>query len=900
MSSSPNELEDLVVLELMDPSGVDEKFSDEGIIISTMHVYNWDIPMILSHRIALLQAFTGVLLFSWSTQRKLQGIKSSPHLNLLEHRINSQYSAVYLWWSTKNHTSKFSSSIGGLFFGVDNVLLECETWFQQLSRACGHFRHQISLVAVIDIWNFGVEHGVISILGTCNDYLAQNFAWAVSSCSFVDIPFALLCSAVEHSDLTLERVSGKVREECRKSCGKVRICLLPLELATGIRRRFPDFADEIIRKVTTAILFLGILPNNLDSTQEENILHNLIKLDNFRRDYSDIMEKVKFLSFKSITEVDVSNCPQLRFASVLMWLNVAFPSLKILKACHYFSITYENLHFLLHKCPLIDEVDLSVDVSPVSSAKVTVLSLHAETYQLADEMRYRNLNQKLNLLNIGEVISTKPLLANISKLTLEGRADIDDLMLIKISSMVPSLTHLNIKGCALLTDLGISKLLNKCMNVRSFISSYTAFGRNSVLVLCSNNTLSDGFDGTHVNSSSMASKLQQLQIDGCKDVDKNSLLQLLSQICMMKVLHLKETLLDDDALFRLASHSLEALDVSDTLVSMQALNHAIKKNPEMRFLRATGCHKLRELDYDGLTYSLGMGLEDLIDKLGKRCILEELALGWGLSLQPLEKLAPALSRLKAISVGLGAEVDHCLLCLIPEICPLLESVVLRFQVISDDVIRSTLASLEHLQSLWLSCCLGNLTSLSFRIPKRNLRTLKLEWVTPWMTNDDLAILAQNCANLQELLLSGCKLLDSGSQEIISTGWPGLKYIHLEECGKLTSNGVPFLLKCMAIEDLLLRHNGKGLARNFILDAASKLPLLRKLSLDLCDAIEGGFDSPSLSAKFYLSTLMICRCKHRSCAFQHEALGEFKPVHKNTIILEWTSNELRTTVVKERL
>ncbi|KAG0494161.1 hypothetical protein HPP92_005155 [Vanilla planifolia] len=380
---------------------------------------------------------------------------------------------------------------------------------------------------------------------------------------------------------------------------RVRICLLPLELATGIRRRFPDFAAEIIRKVflltsnypaslfhvleedgfcknikirlteyskvTTAILFLGILPNNLDSTQEENILHNLIKLDNFRRDYSDIMEKVKFLSFKSITEVDISNCPQLRFASVLMWLNVAFPSLKILKACHYFSITYENLHFLLHKCPLIDEVDLSVDVSPVSYAKVTVLSLHAEKYLLADEMRYRNLNQKLNLLNIGEVISTKPLLANISKLTLEGRADIDDLMLIKISSMVPSLTHLNIKGCALLTDLGISKLLNKCMNVRSFISSYTAFGRNSVLVLCSNNTLSDGFDGTHVNSSTMASKLQQLQIDGCKDVDKNSLLQLLSQICMMKVLHLKETLLDDDALFRLASHSLEALDVSDTL-----------------------------------------------------------------------------------------------------------------------------------------------------------------------------------------------------------------------------------------------------------------------------------------------------------------------------------------------
>ncbi|KAG0494159.1 hypothetical protein HPP92_005153 [Vanilla planifolia] len=125
--------------------------------------------------------------------------------------------------------------------------------------------------------------------------------------------------------------------------------------------------------------------------------------------------------------------------------------------------------------------------------------------------------------------------------------------------------------------------------------------------------------------------------------------------------------------------------------------------------------------------------------------------------------------------------------------------------------------------------------------------------------------------------------------------------------------------------------GKGLARNFILDAASKLPLLRKLSLDLCDAIEGGFDSPSVwhyhltfisinqltitfdSWNIYTTLCSVSALRKilfeysndlsmqtSGCAFQHEALGEFKPVHKNTIILEWTSNELRTTVVKERL
>lgn len=43
----------------------------------------------------------------------------------------------------------------------------------------------------------------------------------------------------------------------------------------------------------------------------------------------------------------------------------------------------------------------------------------------------------------------------------------------------------------------------------------------------------------------------------------------------------------------------------------------------------------------------------------------------------------------------------------------------------------------------------------------NLRKLRLERVTPWMTNDELAILTQNCVNLVELSLLGCRLLNSG-------------------------------------------------------------------------------------------------------------------------------------------
>ncbi|KAH9322450.1 hypothetical protein KI387_017089, partial [Taxus chinensis] len=64
-----------------------------------------------------------------------------------------------------------------------------------------------------------------------------------------------------------------------------------------------------------------------------------------------------------------------------------------------------------------------------------------------------------------------------------------------------------------------------------------------------------------------------------------------------------------------------------------------------------------------------------------------------------------------------------------------------------------------------------------------------------------------------------------------------------DCSKVTASGVSYLLECKSVEDLLLRHNGSGIQKNFVLIAALKLPLLRTLSLDLCDACESGFDTP---------------------------------------------------------
>lgn len=95
---------------------------------------------------------------------------------------------------------------------------------------------------------------------------------------------------------------------------------------------------------------------------------------------------------------------------------------------------------------------------------------------------------------------------------------LSDLDLLSISSLFGSLCYLNIKGCALVTDIGISKLLCKCPNIKSLILSYTSFGRNSVLALCSDNMTSavSSGDCDHRKSGTMAYHLHQLQINGCK------------------------------------------------------------------------------------------------------------------------------------------------------------------------------------------------------------------------------------------------------------------------------------------------------------------------------------------------------------------------------------------------
>ncbi|MCL7039154.1 hypothetical protein MKW94_017492, partial [Papaver nudicaule] len=754
----------------------------------------------------------------------------------------------------------------------------------------------------------------------CAGYLARNFV-----VHFVIYIYSEKCLAeailvwIESSQARGQYSDSNIEENHLEILQKVRVTLLPLDFAAGKRRnsyfsklaeecissifsiikdsstrhafkdaelyniriRLTEYAEKIVLsgclQITLASLLLSVLPSlcNMDPLIRKKYEASIADLDNLHRNPYRI-SNFPILPFIAVKEVDISKCPRLHLEAVIKCFSKSFPSLRRLNASHCFQFRMLTLFDLVENCPLIEEVDLTADISP---AIPTLVSMASSTTDAYHDSYVASYFKKGGLL--------------LSKLTLEGRNDIIDLGLQNISAFSLSLSSLNLKGCTSITDLAISRLISQCANLQSLNVSDTYFGRRSVLVLISDfPRLKDFADvyHEHKHSSSLAFRLQELNIEGCTSVDATSLTQLMCSTYLLKSLNLRKTSLVGNALNNFLGSSLKSLDVSDTMVCGVSLTLIVQRNPDLKVLKARGCWKLCQQE----------GGDQLYMELKRNCLLE-VAFGWGFSFNSVENLGDAIKSLKTITIGLGASLGEYGLKLLPKLCPLLESVVLNFQVISDSVVINLLESLRFLQVLGLCYCLGDLSSVIFSCSVPNLKVLKLERVIPRMTNEDLVNLTKNCKNLVELSLSGCALLNSDSQHIISCGWPGLISIHLEECGSVTSNGVSSFYDCKALEDLLLRHNGCGLQSNFIYEASTKMPMLRKVALDLCDANEGCFDTPSYSERSFLSIIKIARCKPQSCSFNLLHLESCKKlVHKESIILEFSVNGLRTTTLKERV
>lgn len=575
----------------------------------------------------------------------------------------------------------------------------------------------------------------------CTSYLARNFKWAMSYNSFQDVPYQLLHSCLHHPELTIDSeqcLCGAIllwlaanfqQSGCLKIIEDgyigmllpIRSYILPLGFLAGKRRCrfFAKFAEESIdailgltghpsvsirnicgdgdfsymqirltehtKKVDLSgcpqirpILFLSLLPSLYckNILQRKNVEQPLLDLQYLNAD------QLPTLTFEAVEEVDISNCPMLDLDHALKCLCKSFPSLRKLKAAHYVNFGTEKLIRLLESCPRLCNIDLTVDISPLIPAKVSIISLSPAPAPL----RSREFsNDDRCPWDTSLNYTSRPQLSNITRLTLEGRTDIFDSDLRNIAELCASICYLNLNGCTSVTDDGIAFVILKCNLLQSILACDTCFGQKSVLALCSGMpSLEDhGEPQFRKPLQSLAYKFHTLHIGGCMGVSEASLSELLSQIVMIRSVSLRETQLVDDALCRFPGCSLEMLDISETKVSGVAVAHLVHQNPGLKCLKARGCRhlspnltKIEGREHHTLSYTSA----ELHCELGKSCQLEEIAVGWGFSLFSLEALKPAIGSLRTLVVGLGGSLGHDGLKFLPAFCPLLETLMIYFQV----------------------------------------------------------------------------------------------------------------------------------------------------------------------------------------------------------------------------
>ncbi|KAK3163119.1 hypothetical protein QOZ80_1BG0097920 [Eleusine coracana subsp. coracana] len=316
---------------------------------------------------------------------------------------------------------------GALFLAVENLLMECERWFSTMNSQTSP--QIVPLDFIIQVWYFSQEHGVTFVQDICPGYLAKNFAQVISLRSFNKIPYGLLSSTIECPHLTVDSEKQLCEallywvSENMKPCeqpnqntldgqlcllSKVKICLLPLEFAAGTKIHWLNFGESIVctilnllknslqvlldavadgtleryciriteyskkvvlsgcPQITTAFLYISVLPTDLDATFRRRAVRSYTQIDHQSFILYDELETVvKTCSFRNVHMVDLSKCPKVHFGAAIDWLKLTFPELKTFRASYCLSFQFNDLQYLLLRCSCLNEIDLTVDTSTV-------------------------------------------------------------------------------------------------------------------------------------------------------------------------------------------------------------------------------------------------------------------------------------------------------------------------------------------------------------------------------------------------------------------------------------------------------------------------------------------------------------------------------------------------------
>lgn len=173
-------------------------------------------------------------------------------------------------------------------------------------------------------------------------------------------------------------------------------------------------------QITTAFLYISVLPTDLDVSFKRRIVSSYTQVDHQSFILYDELEKAaKTLLFRNVHMVDLSKCPNVHFGAAIDWLKLAFPELRIFRALHCLSFHFDDLIYLLLRCPWIDEIDMTVDTSTITPNQ-SIVSSSSEVLGKVKQNRRRYYtpcppyDRQLNSV-----------FSNVSRVTLEGRNDID-------------------------------------------------------------------------------------------------------------------------------------------------------------------------------------------------------------------------------------------------------------------------------------------------------------------------------------------------------------------------------------------------------------------------------------------------------------------------------------------
>ncbi|KAJ3681366.1 hypothetical protein LUZ60_015855 [Juncus effusus] len=544
--------------------------------------------------------------------------------------------------------------------------------------------------------------------------------------------------------------------------------------------------------------------------------------------------------YSSLQSLDLSSCPSLD--DTALSLSIPNPNnLRSVSLSRASGITWRGLEALVSACVKIEAIDLS----------------HCTGFGDREAAAVARA-------------------AGLKELRIEKCLKVTDMGLAKVAVACTGLERLGIKWCPEISDIGIDLLVKKCQDLRELDISYLKVGNESL------------------RSIACLSKLEDLAMVGCSDVDDEGLLFLSFGNSSLQSI-------DVSRCENVTSHGLAAL--LEGQKCLKKINSG-DCNPEL--LTSTFLSKLSALQsmlnilkLDGLQLT-----DSSLSTIGQNCKnLHEIGLSKckGASDEGISRLVTGCINLTTIDLTCCRSVSDRVLFYIGSNCKRLECLRLEScGLVSEKGLDWIASGCTDLKEIDLTDCNVTDTALKYLSKCSELRVLKLG-LCPGVSDCGLAFIANNCAKLLELDLYRCTAVTDEGLASISAGCLKIRKLNLCYCNQISDTGLNSLGSLEDLSDLELR----GLVRitsSGITSMAVGCRRLTHLDLKRCYSVD---DAGMWALARYtenLRQLTISYCTVTGLGLCHllgslRCLQDVKMVHLSWVSIEGFELALRASCGK---